>query len=194
VVSPALARCINAGTCEIGEVSSFVIVESQGLGHRAKDVCGHTNDVAAFDLGVVLGADAGELGDLLATKTGNASAPTARDTYLFRGNPGAAGHQEFSDVLGDVHPTTVRTPWARWGVLVIPWINGVSPGAADRSYRRSVDTFYRIESEVTVMPNDDDEAQQAFDNFVQLWTTGTTAGRRAPVYRRPDEVGLGYGT
>ena len=38
----------------------------------------------------------------------------------------------------------------------------------------------------------DDKAQAAFDNFVQLWTTGTTAGRRAPVLRRPDEVGLEY--
>ena len=37
-----------------------------------------------------------------------------------------------------------------------------------------------------------DQAQAAFDNFVQLWTTGTTAGRRAPVLRRPDEVGLNY--
>ncbi len=33
------------------------------------------------------------------------------------------------------------------------------------------------------------DAQAGFDNFVQLWTTGTTAGRRAPVLRRPDEVG-----
>jgi hypothetical protein len=41
------------------------------------------------------------------------------------------------------------------------------------------------------MPNDT-EAQTAFDNFLQLWTTGTTAGRRAPVLRRPDEVGLEY--
>src|ERR671915_574870 len=39
---------------------------------------------------------------------------------------------------------------------------------------------------------DTDKAQAAFDNFVQLWTTGTTAGRRAPVLRRPDEVGLEY--
>lgn len=38
----------------------------------------------------------------------------------------------------------------------------------------------------------DDQAQAAFDNFVQLWTTGTTGGRRAPVLRRPDEVGLDY--
>ena len=41
------------------------------------------------------------------------------------------------------------------------------------------------------MPNED-QAQAAFDSFVQLWTTGTTAGRRAPVLRRPDEVGLDY--
>ena len=39
---------------------------------------------------------------------------------------------------------------------------------------------------------DDRKAQAAFDAFVQLWTTGTTGGRRAPVLRRPDEVGLDY--
>ena len=37
-----------------------------------------------------------------------------------------------------------------------------------------------------------DAAQVAIDGFVQLWTTGTTGGRRAPLYRRPDEVGLDY--
>ncbi len=38
----------------------------------------------------------------------------------------------------------------------------------------------------------DTEAQAAFDGFVEMWTTGTTGGRRAPVLRRPDEVGLEY--
>lgn len=38
----------------------------------------------------------------------------------------------------------------------------------------------------------DDQTQAAFDDFVELWTTGTTAGRRAPVLRRPDEAGLDY--
>lgn len=37
-----------------------------------------------------------------------------------------------------------------------------------------------------------DQVQEAWDYFVQLWTTGTTGGRRAPVLRRPDEVGLEY--
>lgn len=40
---------------------------------------------------------------------------------------------------------------------------------------------------------DENEAQAAFDNFVALGTTGTTAGRRAPMLRRPNEVGLDYG-
>ncbi|MGH3693997.1 MAG: hypothetical protein ACRDRX_08430 [Pseudonocardiaceae bacterium] len=37
-----------------------------------------------------------------------------------------------------------------------------------------------------------DQAQAAGDTFVQLWTTGTTGGRRAPVLCRPEEVGLDY--
>nr|WP_241962342.1 hypothetical protein [Rhodococcus opacus] len=40
---------------------------------------------------------------------------------------------------------------------------------------------------------DENEAQAAFDNFVALGTTGTTGGRRAPMLRRPNEVGLDYG-
>ena len=40
--------------------------------------------------------------------------------------------------------------------------------------------------------SDDTAAQEAFDGFVAMWTTGTTGGRRAPVLRRPDEVGLDY--
>ena len=39
---------------------------------------------------------------------------------------------------------------------------------------------------------DNGAAQEAFDGFVQMWVTGTTAGRRAPLLRRPDEVGLAY--
>ena len=39
---------------------------------------------------------------------------------------------------------------------------------------------------------DNGAAQEAFDGFVQMWVTGTTAGRRAPLLRRPDEVGLDY--
>lgn len=42
------------------------------------------------------------------------------------------------------------------------------------------------------MMADQDKTQAAFDNFLQLWTTGTTGGRRAPVLRRPDEVDLAY--
>ena len=40
--------------------------------------------------------------------------------------------------------------------------------------------------------SDDSAAQEAFDGFVAMWTTGTTGGRRAPVLRSPDEVGLDY--
>lgn len=36
------------------------------------------------------------------------------------------------------------------------------------------------------------EQQQAFDGFVDMWVTGTTAGRRAPLLRDPGEVGLAF--
>lgn len=40
--------------------------------------------------------------------------------------------------------------------------------------------------------SENDKTQAAFDSFLQLWTTGTIRGRRAPVLRRPSEAGLPY--
>jgi hypothetical protein len=42
------------------------------------------------------------------------------------------------------------------------------------------------------MQNDDQSGQAALDSFLDMWVTGTTAGRRAPVLRRPGEVGLDF--
>lgn len=42
------------------------------------------------------------------------------------------------------------------------------------------------------MPNTDEQGQAALDNFLDMWVTGTTGGLRAPVLRRPGEVGLDY--
>jgi hypothetical protein len=42
------------------------------------------------------------------------------------------------------------------------------------------------------MPATEQEGQEALDTFLDLWVTGTTGGRRAPVLRRPGEVGLEY--
>lgn len=39
---------------------------------------------------------------------------------------------------------------------------------------------------------DVDVAELAFDGFVGQWTEGTTDGRRAPLLRRPADVGLTY--
>lgn len=47
-------------------------------------------------------------------------------------------------------------------------------------------------SETTSAAAEQDPAQAAFDGFVDLWTTGLTGGRRAPVLRRPDEYGMDY--
>ncbi|MYM19312.1 alpha/beta hydrolase [Brevibacterium sp. 5221] len=38
----------------------------------------------------------------------------------------------------------------------------------------------------------DKDTREAFDGFLHLWTTGTTAGRRTPILRRPDEYGMEY--
>jgi hypothetical protein len=39
---------------------------------------------------------------------------------------------------------------------------------------------------------DAEQGQAALDSFLDMWVTGTTAGRRAPVLRRPGEVGLEF--
>ncbi|MET8811634.1 alpha/beta hydrolase [Streptomyces sp. NPDC004549] len=36
------------------------------------------------------------------------------------------------------------------------------------------------------------EQETAFKSFLDMWVTGTTAGLRAPLFRRPSEVGLEY--
>jgi len=42
------------------------------------------------------------------------------------------------------------------------------------------------------MPNEDQQGQAALVSFLDMWVTGTTARRRAPVLRRHGEVGLEY--
>jgi hypothetical protein len=54
------------GAGEVEEVGSFGLVELQCAGHGLEDGLGDAGEVSAFELGVVVGAHAGEQGDFLA--------------------------------------------------------------------------------------------------------------------------------
>lgn len=52
------------GADEGGQVGAFDVVELKGYGEAAEDLLGDAADISAFEAGVVLDADRGELGNL----------------------------------------------------------------------------------------------------------------------------------
>lgn len=88
---------------ELEEIAALVVVQMQYPGEDVQDGCGRLH-TALFEPGVVVGADAGELGDLLAAQPGHSAWPAGL------GEPDRAGAQlraalleEFSQLVeGDV--------------------------------------------------------------------------------------------
>ena len=60
---------------EAQQVGAFGVVELQGAGDRVEDAGGDPGEGAAFELGVVLHAHAGQRGDLAAPQPGDAALP-----------------------------------------------------------------------------------------------------------------------
>ena len=58
------------GAGEVVQVGALGLVELQGAGEAVEDAVGDAGEVAAFELGVVLDADAGQVGDLLRRSPG----------------------------------------------------------------------------------------------------------------------------
>ncbi|MES4887447.1 hypothetical protein [Streptomyces sp. NPDC096012] len=54
---------VVGGADQRGQVGAFDIVQAQSAGEGVEDVLGDTADVAAYDAGVALYADGGELGN-----------------------------------------------------------------------------------------------------------------------------------
>lgn len=52
------------GADEGGQVGAFDVVELKGYGEAAEDLLGDAADISAFEAGVVVDADRGELGNL----------------------------------------------------------------------------------------------------------------------------------
>ena len=81
-------RCGVGGAGEVEEVHPVGLVELQRSGDPVEDVLGDAPHVAAFQSHVVLGADAGEHGDLLAAKPLDPPvAAVGGQAGLLRGDP-----------------------------------------------------------------------------------------------------------
>ena len=79
-------------------------VEPQGVGDRVEHGIGNAVEVAPLEAGVVVAADAGEERDLFPAEPGDATvASPCRQTGLLRGDVGAAGGEELSDLAAVVH-------------------------------------------------------------------------------------------
>jgi hypothetical protein len=90
-------------------VRLFGFVEVQGPGEGVQDAVGDAGEVAALELGVVLDADAREVGDLAAAQARYPPvAVVARKAGLLRCDLGAAGGEEGFDLVAVVHAFQAR--------------------------------------------------------------------------------------
>ena len=112
-------------------VSSSVSRSARAMARRTSSETPAT--LPAFDPGVVLRADAGELHDFFAPQARHAPSSTGRQAQLLGPDPGPTGRQEVPDALGDVHGLTVENRWRLGGGLFIPPINGNSLMVGPRS-------------------------------------------------------------
>ena len=110
------------GAREVDQVVVLGLVELQGRAHGVEHVLRHAAGVAALEARVVLDADAGEEGDLLAAQAGNpALSAEGGQARPLRRDLGPAGGEELADVVFVAHVAfTVGHSGARWEALAIP--------------------------------------------------------------------------
>ena len=90
------------------------IVELERPGQRFEHELRDAADLAALQAPVVVGADAGQRRDLLATQAGHPPPAVARQAGLLGRDPRPARGEELGDVVGGVHAaTTVDRPRVR---------------------------------------------------------------------------------
>ena len=80
--APALRGDRAGGAGEVEQVGALGVVEPQRVGERLQDAVGGAGGVAAFEALVVLDADAGERGDLLAAEPRHAPLAVRRQSRL----------------------------------------------------------------------------------------------------------------
>ena len=97
----------------------FGLVELQGAGDGVQHAVGDAGEVAALQLGVVVGADPGQHGYFFAAQSGDASPAVGGQAGLLGGDPGPSGGQELPYVIRAVHPARLRSRTACWGGLPV---------------------------------------------------------------------------
>ena len=107
------------GVRQVVQVGVFGFVELQGAGDGVEHAVGDSGQVAAFQLGVVVGADSGEHGDFFAAQSRDTAAAIGGQPDLLRGDPGASGGQELPYLALAVHTARLRSPAHCWGVLAV---------------------------------------------------------------------------
>jgi hypothetical protein len=90
------------GAREIEEVRALGLVELERPRQRLEHELGDAADLAALQPPVVVGADAGQGGDLLAAQPGHPAPAVARQAGLLGCDLRASGGEELGDVGGDV--------------------------------------------------------------------------------------------
>ena len=104
-------RAVFAGSAagEVVEVKAFGVVELQGAGECIEHAVGGAAKVAALEPYVVIDADLGEPGDLIATQAGNAPFVAAHGYTgrLWRQSRAARG-EELPDLVTAVHAAEHR--------------------------------------------------------------------------------------
>src|ERR1700760_3076057 len=96
------------------------LVEAQRTRDRFEDALGRAGQVAALHPVVVVDADAGEGGHLLATQAGDPSRAVGRQARHLGCDPRAPRAQETADLGAAVHGTESRPATAARGALPIP--------------------------------------------------------------------------
>ena len=100
----------------------FGLVELERPGEAFEDAVGDASGVPALEAGVVVDADAGEQGDLLAAQARDpAVAAVVGQAGLLRGDLGPAGGQELTEVGPVVHKSRLRAGMSDLGGPASTW-------------------------------------------------------------------------
>jgi hypothetical protein len=101
---PRAAGVVGAEQARSNRCSPFDVVELQRSRDGVEHALGGAADLAAFELGVVVDADAGEHGDLFAAQTGHAPfAAVVGQARLLGGHVRPAGDQELPHLVLPAH-------------------------------------------------------------------------------------------
>jgi len=115
------------GPDEVEQVRALGVVELQSSRDAVEHLVGGSRDLPPFQAVVVVDADAGQQGDLLAAKPRNAARPAVgRKAHLLGREPGAPRSQEVAGLALGVHATERTSGDRRPGGTGNAWTNRAS--------------------------------------------------------------------